>query len=593
MKQTILPLIGFMAMATFGYAQSPYTIHNLNFPFQKGSISAVDIDNDGDRDIILTGEGDGQAAQLYINNGNFDFTPTESPFNTTVFSTIVWGDLNGDGQPDAFQNGFFDNNPVSNVFMNNAGTFTMGTSPAETPLAPGAAMADFNNDGYPDLALFGNHNIGNGSPRLYLNDGAGGWTMSTPFGEPLLIDPELSVVDFDNDGDLDIFLMAGYEETSGNRYVRLFRNDGDGNFEALELGIVLKGFGSAAWGDYDGDGDLDLMIMGDGWINTGEDSDVIVRIYNNDNGVFTEGVVFEPYRQNNTGQGAVFGDWNNDGSLDVIIAGWRPLEGDERQAVAIFLNDGTGSFSESPDNHFIPGVSEHSLELADLDGDSDLDLIVSGYSNHNYNGEGSSFDSNVSYILENPTTAVNEAPGMPTNLQVSTSGSSTIFSWDAPMDDTTPSASLSYNLYVQDMNGNFILSPLANISNGFLKKQEFGNVQLNTSWTLHDLPSEINWGVQAIDNSYIGSAFASISVGTVNLFKNNTLTVFPNPSSGVFNLEATAGKYKVRIYSIEGRLINKFNLFEGRTSFTLQPGIYILEAENENGAIATQKVVAQ
>src|SRR5690606_17839912 len=159
------------------------------------------------------------AAQLYINNGDLDFSPVESPFATTVFSTVAWGDLNGDGQPDAFQNGFFNNEAVSNLYTNNNGTFTAGTSPAETPLAPGVLMADFNNDGHPDLALVGNHNIGNGSPRLYLNDGNGGWTMSTPFGDPLLIDTELALVDYDNDGDLDIFLTAGYEEISGNRYV--------------------------------------------------------------------------------------------------------------------------------------------------------------------------------------------------------------------------------------------------------------------------------------------------------------------------------------------------------------------------------------
>lgn len=305
--KTILPIIGFMALSTFGLAQSPYTIHNLDFPYQKGSISAVDIDNDGDYDIILTGEADGNAAQLYINNGGFDFTPTESPFNSTVFTTIVWGDINGNGQLDAFQNGF-DGDPISSLFMNDNGSFTAVTSPVDPPLAPGAAMADFNNDGYPDLVVFGNHNLGNGSPRLYLNDGNGGWNESNPFGDPLLIDAEISVVDYDNDGDLDIFLMAGYEENTGSRYMRMYRNDGDGDFEAIDLGLTNKGFGSAAWGDFDGDGYLDLLIMGDGHLGTGEDNDNIVRLYKNDGGTFTEAATFETYRQINTGQGAIFGD---------------------------------------------------------------------------------------------------------------------------------------------------------------------------------------------------------------------------------------------------------------------------------------------
>ncbi len=593
MKRTLLPIIGFMAASTLGFAQSPYTIHNLDFPFQRGNISAVDTDNDGDRDILLTGEGDGLSSQFYANNGSMNFVATESPFTATVFTSMAWGDINGDGQIDAFQNGFSGSGPVSNLYTNDDGTFTMIAPPSETPLAPGAAMADFDNDGYPDLAVFGNHNIGNGPPRLYLNDGNDGWIMSTPFGEPLLIDAELSVVDYDNDGDLDLFLMAGYEQNSDNRYIRIYRNDGNGVFEGLEPSVILKGYGSATWGDYDADGDLDLLLNGDGYLQTGEESDFNVRIYNNNGGTFTEGFVFEPYRQANTGQGAVFGDWNNDGSLDVIVAGWRPIEGDERQAVAIFLNDGAGNFTESDNNEFIPGVSEQSLEISDLDGDSDLDLIVNGYSNHDYDGEGSTFNANVSYILENPTTAVNSAPSMPTNLQSSTVGSSTTFSWDAPLDDTTPTSSLSYNLYVMDMDGNYIVSPSADIATGFLKKQELGNVQLNTSWTINNLPETFTWGVQAIDNSYMGSAFATFTVGVNDLFKNNTLSVFPNPSTDVFYMEATEGKYEVRIYSIEGRLINEFNLFGGRTSFELQPGIYILEAKNEKGELGTQKVVAQ
>ena len=593
MKKTILPLIGFMAIATSGFAQSPYTIHNLNFPFQRGSISAVDTDNDGDRDLLLTGEGAGQSVQFYTNNGGFNFAPTTSSFQPSVFTTVAWGDLNGDGQPDAFQNGF-GSSILSNLYVNNNGNFTEMTSPAETPLAPGAAMADFNNDGFPDLALFGNHNIGNGPARLYLNDGNDGWTMSMPFGDPLLIDAELSVVDYDNDGDLDLFLMAGFDGISGSRYVRLYRNDGDGIFEAMEPELIDKGYGSAAWGDYDGDGDLDLLLNGDGFLLSGEESDLIVRIYNNNGGTFNEAVVFEPYRQANAGQGAVFADWNNDGSLDVILAGWRPIVGQERQAVAIFLNNGAGNYTEDTNNNFIPGVSEHSIEVSDLDGDSDLDLIASGYSNHDYNGPGSTFNDNVSYVLENPTTATNMAPSTPTNLQTSASGSSVTFSWDASSDDTTPTASLSYNLYVKDMNGNFILSPLANTDNGFVKKQELGNVQLNTSWTIHGLDgSNYTWGVQAIDNSYMGSSFSGSILGTVDLFSNNTLSVFPNPSADVFQMEATEGQYEVRIYSVEGKLIQAFTLFGGRTTFELQPGIYILQAENEKGEIGTQKLVAQ
>lgn len=590
MKTKFLLSIGLIAGFSAGFAQSPYTFHNLEFPFQKCSTSAVDVDGDGDHDILITGEGEGIASGLFINNGNFSFSPTPSGVMPLALATASWGDVNNDGQPDLFINGFSDT-PFSKLYTNNNGTFTEVTSPAASPLAPGSSIGDVNNDGYDDIILFGNHNIGNGQPRLYLSDGNGGYTESNPFAEALLIDPELSVVDYDNDGDLDIFLMAGYEQNSDARYVRMYRNDGDGNFTTLEVDVIAKGFGSATWGDYDGDGDLDLLINGDGFVNSGEDTDVIFRLYNNNDGVFTEATIFAPYRQASLGQGGRFVDWDNDGDLDVIVAGWNPVE--VRQAVAIFLNDGNGNYTEADNNEFIPGVSEHSIEIADFDGDTAPDLVISGFSNHDYDGPGSAFISNVTYVLENPTTAVNAAPSAPTNLQATTSGSSVTFSWDASTDDNTPQASLSYNLYVKEANGDFIMTPLADVNTGFLKRKQLGNVQLNTSWTLNNLPAGYTWGVQSIDNGYRGSGFSSPTVNTNDLFDSNLLSVYPNPSADDFSISATDGPYTVRIYTVEGKLVKSFNLFQNFAQFELEPGVYILQAENEKGEMGTKKLIAQ
>jgi uncharacterized repeat protein (TIGR01451 family) len=74
--------------------------------------------------------------------------------------------------------------------------------------------------------------------------------------------------DYDNDGDLDILLV-------GSGFSRVYRNDG-GDFVGLEAGFAGVGGGSLAWGDYDGDGDLDVLLTGDG--GSGPSS----RIYRND-----------------------------------------------------------------------------------------------------------------------------------------------------------------------------------------------------------------------------------------------------------------------------------------------------------------------
>lgn len=594
MKTKTLLTLGLLLGAGSLMSQAPYTVHNLEFPFQRGSIAAVDINNDGNRELIITGENpDGRATQIFSNGGNMDFMALPTPITAVALGNTSWGDITGNGEPDLMVSGFGpENAAIANVFVNDNGTYTNATPEGFAQLAPGSVMADFDNDGYTDIAVFGNHDIGNGLPRLYLNDGNGDWDESTPFGDALVIDPEPSVVDYDNDGDLDIFLMAGYEVNSDGRYNRILRNDGNGNFEVIDPELIQKGFGSASWGDYDADGDLDLLLNGDGYLNSGEDNDMIFRLYENNGGDFTQVTTFEPYRQNNIGQGSAFGDWNNDGQLDVIVSGWNPTL--EHQVIAVYINNGDGTYTEADGNDGIPGVSEQSIEVADLDNDGDLDLIASGFSNHNYAGEGSAFAANVTYVLENNISVVNEAPSAPTNLQATVSGDDVIFSWDAAIDNNTPSASISYNLFVKDGNGDYILSPLSNSDNGYILKQGLGNVQLNTSWTIKGIAStEYTWGVQAVDNAYLGSEFAMPSVSTENLFNRDMLSVFPNPSAHNFNLTAESGVYDVRIYSVNGKLIESFNMRDQRAEFSLEPGLYILQATNAKGESGIQKLVAQ
>ena len=131
--------------------------------------------------------------------------------------------------------------------------------------------------------------------------------------------------DYDNDGDLDL-AMCG-EMTDGMYASLVYRND-EGLF--VDAGANLKGVkdGSMEWGDYDLDGDLDLLLTGETY-----DEGNIALIYRNDEGSFAEydagfpGVGY--------GHGA-WGDYDNDGDLDVLITGnWT---------VELFKNEG-GSFS--------------------------------------------------------------------------------------------------------------------------------------------------------------------------------------------------------------------------------------------------------
>ena len=579
-------------------AQSPFTIHNLDFNIQKADISVVDIDRDGDRDLLIIGENpDGAFHQLYMNEGDMVFVPVESPFIPVALPSVDWGDVNADGFLDMVESGFGADGIVATLFSSGeAGDFTEETNPFPQ-MAPSIGMADLNNDGYTDVYVFGNHF--EGESTIFFNDRQGGFTPSAQFNDYEWVDPQPYPVDFDNDGDLDLFVMAGFEVGVDSRFSRMFVNEG-GTFTEQEIGLIPKGFGSAEWGDYDGDGDLDLLLNGDGHLGSGEDSDFIYRLYNNDNGTFTEAATFSPYRQNNLGSGSQFFDWENDGDLDIVLTGWNPEE--ERQATAIFLNE-NGNFTPHPDNAQLPGVSESAVEVADLDSDGDLDIIINGFSGNNFAGAESAFGDNVSLVIENPTNNPNQAPSVPQNLSAEVSGDNVTFSWDAAEDDASPQASITYNLFlVNKANGSYISFPLADTTSGELIVPGMGNVQLNTSWTITDLPiGEYRWGVQAIDNSFAGSAFASQDLNVaeeVTGIRDRDFSIgmkiFPNPSTGKVSVKfENRGSYMVMVSSMEGREVKRFTV-EGEASFQLRTGMYIIQAIALNGKEkGVQKILVQ
>jgi len=135
--------------------------------------------------------------------------------------------------------------------------------------------------------------------------------------------------DYDNDGDLDLYVVnfcgpiARQSPCSDCQGNALYQNNGDGTFTdvAEKAGVNLKAFGmGAAWGDYDNDGDLDLYVTNYG-------PNVLFR--NNGNGTFTD--VTAPARVGDPrfSAGATWGDYNNDGYLDLYVCNYVDFRSDE------------------------------------------------------------------------------------------------------------------------------------------------------------------------------------------------------------------------------------------------------------------------
>ncbi len=223
---------------------------------------------------------------------------------------------------------------------------------------------------------------------------------NTDPGLPDMVSDALAWGDYDNDADLDV-LVTGREEGVEGYIARVYTNDG-GSFS--DSGIALDGIGggSAEWGDYDNDNDLDILLIGFVTASTYD-----TEVYRNDGADGIGGWSFTNIDAGLTGDSrqGEWGDYDNDGDLDIIAthAIFRndggdaftqdpdaPLFGtalaagdydndsdlDVAATNGLYQNDGTGNFTRL--DPFYPSLQRASFEWGDYDSDGDLDFLVTG-----------------------------------------------------------------------------------------------------------------------------------------------------------------------------------------------------------------------
>src|SRR5688572_28041359 len=169
--------------------------------------------------------------------------------------------------------------------------------------------------------------------------------------------------DLDNDGDLDF--LAGRQATG----TVFFRNDGNGSFTPVLTSLPPVEISSLAWGDYDGDGDGDLMFSG----LLG--STYLCRLYRNEGGMaFVEAPAAFPGVALGT---LAWADYDNDGDLDILISGVTNANYDS--ITRLFRNDGGNVFTDV--NAGLPGQNGGGAAWGDYDNVGRLDLLLSGLTN--------------------------------------------------------------------------------------------------------------------------------------------------------------------------------------------------------------------
>jgi hypothetical protein len=236
----------------------------------------------------------------------------------------------------------------------------------------GTIVSDFDDDGDPDV-LFVNGTAGGFSYtdpcRLYRNDlrTTGAFTDVTGLSGDLAIPSENfggTSFDYDNDGDLDIFLTSKIDESP----CRLLRNDGKLEFTdvGVEAGIThLSTFRHCSTGDYNNDGWMDIGV--------GSLSDANRLYRNNGDGTFTDVAQTLGLSSQRYNFGLVLEDFNNDGWQDVYIPKWQvsPVGPSE-----IFLNNGDGTFADITSGSGLTGQTDMGHNTGDIDLDGYPDIFV-------------------------------------------------------------------------------------------------------------------------------------------------------------------------------------------------------------------------
>ena len=246
--------------------------------------------------------------------------------------------------------------------------------------AGGSIIEDFDNDGLLDIMT------STWDPcrpiAYYRNQGNGrfaDYTQRAGLGGQL---GGLNIVqtDYNNDGFADVLIMrGGWMRARGQMRMSLLRNDGGGAFTDVTraVGLALPAYPSqsAAWADYDGDGDLDLFSCSETTTEAGVEAGALIfpsRLFRNHNGVFTDVTADAGVANMRFCKGSAWGDYDNDGDPDLYISNFG-------EPNRLYRNDG-GAFTDvAPQLGVEHPIDSFAVWFWDYDNDGRLDIFAAGY----------------------------------------------------------------------------------------------------------------------------------------------------------------------------------------------------------------------
>ncbi len=334
----------------------------------RGEAAWADFRGNGWWDLAVSGvDGTGRKVYLYRNEAGEGFSiEKEITVEGEEAAGIAWGDYNNSGMVDLIVAGW----ETTHLYENKGGGnfVNVPVSGLDVTREAKVAWADFNNDGLMDLAI-----IGQDISRVYRNNGNGTFTPYDLFSPDVIMGLHaIAWADYNNSGYPDLLITGPPTGIAGQAEIYLFENKGDETFSSRAEAKVNAGslsaveYGDVAWGDLNNNGFLDLVIAG----RRGTGDNVLI-VYENQGTAGNYELVESTSLTGIRDASLALADVNNNSRLDIIAMG----DTGEGYKTFIYINEGNFAFDEK---ELYTGMHDGALALADCTGTRMTDLYIHG-----------------------------------------------------------------------------------------------------------------------------------------------------------------------------------------------------------------------